>query len=124
MGNEDQTAQQQLRWAIQALAASAEDQARLFPPSACTACELLGDFENWYGVVVSRDSLGIAAEQRAALDAVKGHIVAMEPTQCFTGPGALERRDWQELRLRAAACLSSFGWAAGVPPSDRSTYVV
>lgn len=121
--NEDQRAFQQLKWAVQALAASAEDQFKLFPSFVCAACELLSDFENWHGATIWRSSLGITPEQRSALDAVKSKIAGMRDTPCFSDVALRDREDWKELRLCAASCLSAFGWARDLPPDGRSTYL-
>ncbi len=121
--NEDMAAFQQLKWALQALAASTEDQEVLFPSFTCTACELLTDFENWYSATVWRESLGITSSQRSALDNVRAKSEALQDTPCFSEAVLRNREDWQELRRSAATCLSSFGWKSELPPEDRSTYI-
>lgn len=119
--NEDKAALEQLKRAVQALAASAEDQARLFPPLACPACELISDFTGWHHATVWREALAISVEQRKALQLLQSRIDAMEQTPCFSMEAIRDREDWQRVRASAARCLECFGWEQGLPPEPRSS---
>ena len=121
--SEEQSAVQQLQWAVQALAASAAAQLTMYPEFVCPACELVSDFDNWSRATTCRSSPGITEEQRAALQAMQSWIESMEPTACFSGQSSLERQDWEHLRGLAAVCLAAFRWESALPPSGRSTYV-
>lgn len=121
--NEDTAALQQLTWAVQALAASADDQVRLFPPSVCTACELLSDFQNWFEGTRWRSSLGFTASQLEALTRIAKTIESMEVTPCYAIEELKVGSDWKQLRAEAVECLCVFSWPINPPPRDRSTYV-
>ena len=113
----------QLKFSVQALAASAGDQVTLFPALTCFACELLGDYENWYGASIWREALGITENQRKSLDNLMNCIVEMEPHYCFKKSELYEKRDWEILRNLATKCLTEFGWPKELPPDGRSVYV-
>jgi hypothetical protein len=121
--NEDEAAFQQLKWAVQALAASADDQAHLYPSFACPACELLLDFDDWHRATVWRKSLAITTDQRKALDSIQAQIDSMEETPCFSTVAIRDRADWQRLRDSASRCLELFGWERDLPPDRRSEFV-
>ena len=121
--NEDEFSFQNLKWAVQALAANAEDQVHLYPSFTCPACELLSDFDNWCRATVWRESIEITIEQRQALDAIQAYIDSMDETPCFSTDALRDRKDWQHLRETASKCLEAFYWERVLPPEDRNTYV-
>ena len=120
---DDQDVLQQLRWAVQALAASAQDQVRLFPSFVCPACELLTDFDNWHRAAESHVSLSFTPEQRNGLNAIRAQIESMPESPCFSAAVIRDRHDWRVLRDAASRCLALFGWDPDLPPEGRSTYV-
>jgi len=121
--NEDEFSFQNLKWTVQALAASAEDQVHLYPSFTCPACELLSDFDNWYRATVWRESIEITIEQLKALDAIQAHIESMDETPCFSTAALRNREDWLHLRNTASKCLSAFDWDLALPPEGRSQYI-
>jgi hypothetical protein len=120
---DDQYVFQQLKYSVQALAASAYDQVTLFPSFTCFACELIGDYENYYRATIWRKALLITNNQRKSLDELMNGIDMMEPHNCFAKSELYQIRDWENLRNLAKSCLAEFGWSSELPPDGRSVYV-
>ena len=119
---EDQTAFQQLRWAIQALAADADEQLGLFPSFVDKPHELVDDFDNWWRATRWRESLGLSPAQVGALDAVQRLVDALPPV-VYTELAVRTDQRWSELRIAARSVARLFGWPPDLPPSGRSAYV-
>ena len=69
--DEDQWALEQLKWAVQALAAEPESQLRLFPDFVCKPDELVLEFDHWKQATIWRETLGITSGQLESLDAIE-----------------------------------------------------
>ena len=119
---EDQAALEQLKWAVQALAAPAAEQPQLFPKDVCVPCELLTDFQDWYLVTRQRTSLRMTPQQQHALSEIREAIQALGEVACFSAE-ELSTPSWTALREQAVGCLNQFGWSQMLPPEGRSAYV-
>ncbi len=98
---------EQLKWSVQALAADAETQQRLFPVYACTMDELVLDFDNWFKATRWRDDLAISSDQSQALESIDRLIESMS-REAFADGALQTHHDWQTLRAAAAKALRAF----------------
>lgn len=116
----------QLRWSLQALAASASDQLSVFPEWAVTADELALDFDQWGGCVLQNYRSELDDSQRAPLEAIAHTFArmshdAVEFDADVWSAAALESSEqWDAIRRLAVEALTAFGWPAELPPVDRS----
>ncbi|MEI1279640.1 hypothetical protein V6Z05_15025 [Leptospira venezuelensis] len=115
-----------LKYALQALAQSAETQSRLFPDFVCIADELALDFDNAYQAVKSdldntlnKEQIKLLEEINSILDQNSGDISA----QHSTSEALISDPMWMILRVRALATLESFNWHDIPPPSDFYRFV-
>jgi hypothetical protein len=112
--------ERQLRFALQALAMSAEVQLSLFPEFVCRADELALDF----GDAIRLPLGDLTGQQASALRAIEIEIAARSRggarfTAEFWTDGALRSSpDWVLLRRLGAAALTAFGWPVAEPPRD------
>ena len=120
MHDEDQAVLQQLKWSVQALAATPEVQLKLFPEFVCKPDELVLDFDQ--AATVWRESLEITREQLSALESIDATMDEMPP-EIFTDEHVRTNVKWERLRQVAVNCLAAFGWPRDAPPEARSTYV-
>ena len=119
---EDRDALQQLRWAVQALAADADEQLRLFPDFVDKPFELVDDFDNWWRGTRWRTGLGFTAEHSAALDQVQRLIDSL-PAEAYSEQSVRCDPAWTALRDAAKEALRVLGWPPELPPDGRSAYV-
>jgi hypothetical protein len=115
----------QLRWALQALAAPAERQIELFPSFVCIPDELVLDFDQWLPVAAAE--VAFTPEQQGALDQLAARIDAWSGSAHpeVWEQGALRTHSvWGEFRGLSAAALAAFGWPAELPPTDRGAIYV
>lgn len=108
-----------LKWCLQALAAPAEDQLRLYPDFVCKADELGDDFYNW--CLYLRSKVELSEEQRASLDTLEDVIKLMSRRgndSLWSGRALGKSARWTEVRLLARQSLELFGWPAEVPYSE------
>lgn len=118
--------EQQLMWAVQALAQPAEVQPTLFPPFAVVADELALEFDHWRRVAERRVGALWSQGQRsalAALDRVLSEMSGPGKPELWLEAGCLRHPRWSEVRQLAQAVLSAFGWPPGLPPESRAVYV-
>ncbi|HEX5726045.1 MAG TPA: hypothetical protein VFX98_11305 [Longimicrobiaceae bacterium] len=118
--------EQQLMWAVQALAQPADVQPTLFPPFVVAADELALDFDHWREVAEGAVGASWSQGQRSALAALDRMLAEMsEPgePELWLGDECLRHPQWSEVRQLAQAVLSAFGWPAGLPPEGRAAYV-
>jgi hypothetical protein len=106
----------QLRWSLQALAASASDQQPLFPEGAPTADELALDFDHWASLVRDRYGTELDAGQTAALEAIDQVFSRMSrdaielEADIWSEAAVRTTEDWAVIRRLAAEAIDSFGW--------------
>ncbi|MEI1280616.1 hypothetical protein V6Z05_19955 [Leptospira venezuelensis] len=115
-----------LKYALQALAQSAEIQNKLFPDFVCIADELALDFDNAYqavkndlGNTLNEEQTKLLDEIDSILDQNSGDINA----QHWTIEALASDIMWIRLRIRALATLDSFNWPNIPPPSDFYKFV-
>jgi hypothetical protein len=121
-----EASEQQLMWAVQALAQSADVQPTLFPPFVLVADELALELDHWREVAEGYAGGSWSPAQRAAVAAVDAALSAMTDVgrpELWDEPGCLSRPEWAEVRRLARAALAAFGWPAGMPPDGRGVYV-
>jgi hypothetical protein len=112
----------QLRWSLQALAASS--QPSLFPEWAVTPDHLAVDFDQCASVVLEHDRDELADGQRRRLEAISEQLERMsrdgvEFDADLWSIAALESSDqWGVVRRLALETLDAFGWPADLPPAD------
>ncbi|WP_438023778.1 hypothetical protein [Sorangium sp. So ce233] len=130
-----------LKWSLQALAAPAAEQIRLFPRFVCVADELALDFEEALRQV-SKAALSDVGEQeeveglqrieelspaqREAVDTLDAQLERMsgpEHAEMWTDDALYNRGEWARVRHLAAGALRSIGWPIELPPQDRAIYV-
>ena len=106
----------QLRWSLQALAASASEQRSLFPESAATPDELALDFDHWAAVVRDRYGLDLDPAQSVALAAIEQVFSRMSSdaveldADIWSDAAVRASDDWISLRRLATEALEAFGW--------------
>ena len=119
------TALDQLRWALQALAAPADQQVQLFPSFVCIPDELVLDFDQWHRAA-ARDA-EFSPEQQAALAQLE------EAIDAWSGPAHADvwseatlatHPVWFDFRSLASNALAGFGWPTELPPPDRGAIYV
>ena len=117
---------QRLRWALQALAAPADDQLRRAPAFAALAESLAIDFDTWYGIARRGSALPLSAAQQDALAAIDRRFARMSGHEHVDLWGADALRTapaWAELRTLAAAALQALGWPQELPPPGADVYL-
>lgn len=119
------TALDQLRWALQALAAPADQQVQLFPSFVCIPDELVLDFDQWFRATTRNAEF--SSEQQTALAQLDESIAA------WSGPAHADvwleaalatHPAWFDFRSLARDALASFGWLVELPPPDRGAIYV
>jgi hypothetical protein len=121
-----QHSEQQLLWALQALAQAAEVQPRLFPPFVSIADELALEFGDWYRVAVGQVGASWQPEQAkrlATLDRLLSEMTGTDQPELWLGPDCLWHPKWSEVRGLARSALAAFGWPQDLPPLGRAVYV-
>jgi len=109
---------ERLRHALQALAATPEEQAELLPEFVCEADELALEFDNWLKEAIAKYAAEMSAEQIAALEAVDRLLDEMSGkhrTNLWTAAALRDDGRWSRVRSLACTALERFGWPAGVP---------
>ena len=108
---------QRLKHALQALAAPADVQVRLFPAFVHTSDELMLDFDNFCGVVLGNYGTELAAEKTAILRAINLHLDSYP--ESAEGNEALKNHlFWVQTRVLALRALDVFGWRRATPPTE------
>ncbi|MBI5368698.1 MAG: hypothetical protein HZA54_16805 [Planctomycetes bacterium] len=120
------SAEQELLWAVQALAQPADVQPTMFPPIVVVADELALDFDHWYQVSSGQTGTSWSPVQRLALAALDRQLSVMsgvDSPELWLSAGCLEHQQWSEVRRLALGVLAAFGWPPGLPPTERARYV-
>ncbi len=115
------TASDQLRWALQALAAPAEQQLQLFPSFVCVPDELALEFDQWLRAVAAEATF--TAEQQVVLARLDERISAWSGPahpEVWTTTALATHPVWSDFRALACEALAAFGWPADLPPSNRA----
>ena len=114
-----------LKWALQALAAPAEEQIRLFPSFVCIPDELVLDFDCWYQSAKTKVSFSL--EQQDALSELDDCIQRWSgpPNQDVWHEAALATHPvWLDFRALAKQALAAFSWSMDLPPFERGNIYV
>lgn len=112
----------QLRWSLQALAASS--QPSLFPEWAITPDHLALDFDQSAFRVLAHYGGELDAPQRASLQAIGDLLARMSRDGIdfdadLWSTAALETSEqWTAVRRLAMQALDAFGWPADLPPAE------
>lgn len=130
-----------LKWSIQALAAPAAAQLRLFPDFVCVADELAIDFEEALRGIRSAGSSdagdreeaegperaeALSPAQRAAVDALDAQLEEMsgpEHAEMWTDDALHTSVAWTRVRHLAASALRTMDWPNELPPQGRAMNV-
>ena len=110
----------ELRWSLQALAASS--QPSLFPEWAVTPDHLAVDFDRCSSVVLEHDRPGLEESQIRGLEAISALLEKLsrdgvELDVNLWSIAALESSEqWGGVRRLALEALDAFGWPAELPP--------
>ena len=120
MDEADVAVRERLLHALQALAAEADVQEKLFPDFVAKTDELIIDFVGWRVSCVHNGSLSV--QEAGAFYAV--HVfISSRPKDCHA-PGCLRSHPfWAELRKKASGALAAAGWTKDTPPSYAHEYV-
>lgn len=112
----------QLKWSLQALAASPSDQLALFPTVVVKADELAWDFDHWASVIrtgYEQDLSGSRAESLRAIDEKLSTMsrdgVAYD-AELWSEAALSSSPHWEDVRRLATSALEAFGWALDGPP--------
>ena len=119
-------AEQQLQWAVQALAQPAEVQPTLFPSFVVVADELALEFDHWRDVADGEVGGSWSPVQRAAvmtLDQLLSEMSGTGKPELWVGAACLHHPQWSAVRHLASEVLSAFGWSPGRPPLGRAVYI-
>lgn len=119
-------AEQQLQWAIQALAQPANIQPSLFPSYVMVPDELALEFDHWYEVGSRQFGSSWTREQRNSLDALNHMLIEMTASaqsEVWHGKQTLLHPQWAKVRHLADMALQVFGWPQGLPPGERAVYI-
>lgn len=117
--------EQQLQWAVQALAQPAVVQAELFPPFVVVPEELALQFDDWYEFAITSVGASWSFDQRerlAALNRLLDGMSGPDEPELWTDADSLHHERWSEVRSAASAVLIAFGWPSGRPPLGRAFY--
>jgi hypothetical protein len=107
----------QLRWSLQALAATGSNQRNLFPDRVMTADELAFDFDHWAGVIRSTYELDLSRPQAESLDAIAQKLATMSrdgvefDLELWTESALSTSEHWAGIRTLATSALEAFGWS-------------
>jgi hypothetical protein len=114
-----------LRRCVQALAADAADQVRLFPAFVMVGDELALDFEE--AMRSCRPAIaGLSERKRAAIDALDQQITALSGAwneAFWSTDGVMSDPRWEQIRARAREVLLACGWAVEVPGPSTAIYI-
>jgi hypothetical protein len=116
----------QLKWSLQALAISADDQLSLFPDFVCKTDELMLDFDNWSATA---SQFGFTPIQSNVIRAIDELLTRMSrggdlfSKELYTEYGLRNSEQWRNVRRLAKEALHEFGWLPEAPPMDRSIYM-
>ena len=110
----------QLKYSLQALAASVEVQRTTYAPFACVTCELINDFDNFASTMLDAYATDLNRHQVDSLQSIGLLIDALAPTDvaCFTMEPLRTSSRWEGIRVAAKGALANFGWPASAPPKD------
>lgn len=115
----------QLRGALQALAATAEQQIQLFPWFVCIPDELVLEFDRVLDGAMAE--VTFTSEQQGALDRLAARIDAWSGPahpDVWVESALASHPAWAEFRALSAAALSALGWPTEPPSFYRgSSYI-
>jgi hypothetical protein len=115
---------EQLKWAVQALAQSPDDQLSLFPSFVCVADELALDFSQCFEVVLSAGLLTPKqSEFLARLDTALEASSGPDHLEIWTNTALQDHEVWVHFRQLAVDALAACDWPNEAPPSGRAIYV-
>lgn len=113
----------QLKWSLQALAASASPQQPLFDDARVTSDELAFDFDHWAFVVRSHYLQDLSREQADALAAIDRKLTTMSrdgaefAPDLWTDEALAASVHWTHVRELAISALEAFGWSVQASPA-------
>ncbi len=115
---------QRLKHSLQALAADASEQNKLFPKFTVKPDELVIDFDNWHSAAFAECEHDMTIQQVEALSAIDRLFESAKPDSGAWAEGALETHPfWKDIRVLARKALMAFGWPLELPPSYAQEYV-
>jgi hypothetical protein len=121
---EKETQFRQLKWSLEALAASPSEQLELFADSVAKADELALDFDKCAAIVRGREDSELSDAQLAALAAIDRQLATMsrlatELDADMWSEAALKHDvHWVHMRALSAVALKAFGWAEESAPAE------
>jgi hypothetical protein len=120
----------QLRWSLQALAATGSNQRPLFPDHIVTADDLAFDFDHWAGVIRSNYERDLSRSQAESLGAIDQKLATMSrdgvefDLELWTEAALHTSEHWADVRRLATSALEAFGWpveGSAESPNDRGS---
>jgi hypothetical protein len=125
MAETETTSLDQLKWSLQALALSADQQVQLFPSFVWVGDELAVEFDERHRTALNEyQFMPNQLSALAAVDAILSKMTAEKNMDLWEEGAALSRYpQWEELRECARQALQQFGWSLEVLPKNRAIYV-
>lgn len=120
------TVLQEFQWAVQALAAPADDQLARFPDFVVKADELALDFDQWMMCAVEHHGADWSPNQRELIEALDRMLSSMSGSangHLWQDEAVRADPQWEAVREAARKALDAFGWPSIVPPRSGSIYV-
>ncbi len=116
---------EQLRTALQALAAPAEQQLARYPSFAVVADELALDFDDALGLLEAQSAPLTKAQMAGllALDALLNQMSGSERADLWTSHALRSAAEWEEVRSASIEVLELFGWSPEPPPPSWDTFI-
>lgn len=115
---------ERLKHSLQLLASSADVQLQLLPAYVCKADELALEFDHWREVVLDNYREELSTDQVQALTALDERLdwLTVHGRDSWNDEAVRTSREWQSIRILAAAALRAFGWPLEIPPSYAHEY--
>lgn len=115
----------QLKWSLQAMACSGEDQIQLFPDFVVVSDEIINDFDHWRQVAVGNHKSDFTMGQLESLTNIDRAIdnISNSKEEIWDNESLKIHQLWDNLRDLGLKALKEFKWNNDAPPTNRSTYV-
>ncbi len=115
--------EQNLQWALQALAQPAAAQPRLYPGVEVVTDELILEFGEAFRRALGESEVGWSEAQRHALRLLNREIEALSASdhpELWEDNSGLSLPEWVSVRQLAGAAIAAFYWLNQPPPANRA----
>lgn len=111
-------ANEQLKYALQALALPMTGQLRLFPNRTERMDRLSTEYERWQQLVLYEQADALTRSQRTVLTSLAERLMQLQDHCCLSGSEVSWRRcpEWRQVRSLARQALLTFNWPLDLPP--------